>query len=353
MPSTPPSSDATHDANEPLAPPSAPRAEAQGQAEAHQFRLSRLVTLPSAATFFMLATLSLLFLLSTSYASSLAPSAYSLLDKPAGLLSSLAASDRSRLASPLTVVTMLPALRVAEDAPSVAHNCRFVAGLPVKHRFVVAVDDPRQPLCKGGGGPCDCATLPERGACTCAASLVTEMDEASSAAGRRLRTSVRTKSATRCSACDKAELVVASAQEHGEVVYIDSDMLMTHDDILDRLYFESRSHDFLASHASHQLKHSYFMALDGGLLFLRDVEGTDYTRLYNELRERNVTGEGEAWAKFAEAEMENWDSLSLRWNCKEIGSGSEAIPLQNCYTVHVGENREAIVAMLNVTLPDV
>lgn len=220
----------------------------------------------------------------------------------------------------LTVTTLT--FGVPWDADKITHNCRMING--TRHRFFIYTDDLSAPYCR---------------LCTCYRFKPSRCPPPNPKAGSRNN-------------CEKSVFTSRIVPKLGEMVYLDSDLIIMRRDFLDRLYWRSRGHDFLASygHAGYGKEVKYYNIMNSGLFFMRRVKSADYSELVPRMYRMQTGFDQTVLTGFVHQYYKHWDSLSWRWHCRDMLRMKQDTPLRECYTIHDRVEYPRLLKMMNYTL---
>lgn len=220
--------------------------------------------------------------------------------------------------APLTVTTL--AYNVPFDTANVAHNCRIISS--TRHRFLIYTDDMAAPYCR---------------LCTCRRFVPVHCPNP--------------KPGTR-NHCEKAAFTARMVPYLREMVYLDSDLIVMRRDFLDRLYWRSRAHDFLASYdqTGYGKEVKYFNFFNSGLFFMRDLPGVNWTDIIPRMYRYRVSSDQSILTGFVFDYYKHWDTLSWRWHCRNVIKMKQDTPVSECYTIHDRNEQARLRARVNHTL---
>lgn len=149
--------------------------------------------------------------------------------------------------------------------------------------------------------------------------------------------------------CEKTFFLIEVLPKLGELVFLDSDLMIIKPAMMDRLYFRSRAHDFLASHAQKLLGSSYFCEMNSGLFFMRWLPNLNYSEMGDIIREKKAIGDQIVLTTFVHRRYENWDTLSVRWHCRYLKRWGFDVPQEACYTIHDRHERREMLKSMNIS----
>lgn len=226
----------------------------------------------------------------------------------------------SRLTPPqsLTVITLI--YTQVKEHKFVEHNCVMISR--TRHRFIIFTDDLSQQYCR----VCECRMY-RKAKCPCPR-----------------------KSCGRKNPCEKLQFFINVVKEFGEMVFLDSDLLIIKNSFLDRLQARSQAHDFLATYGHRGMEsHGYYNSFNSGLLFIRKLAGVNYDDLMKRLYEAGGLRDQAIISTFIQKWYKNWDTLSWKWHCRALKEMKQDIPFSECYTVHDRQEAEIVFNALNVS----
>lgn len=202
----------------------------------------------------------------------------------------------------LKVITL--AYNVSRDYAIIAHNCRMVQ--ISRHEFFIYTTDMSASYCR---------------LCTCRPFVSVNCPN--------LRPG-------KINLCEKTAFIARMVQELGEMVYIDTDLIIMKPFFLDRLYWLSRAHDFLGttSHKNYGTSKTYHRAFNSGLFFIRYVDLANYAELLPEMYRGKQWNDQVVLSQLVFRSYRNWDSLSWKWHCRFLLKMKQDIPVGDCYTLH-------------------
>lgn len=221
----------------------------------------------------------------------------------------------------LTVVSLAFGSGIHGMAPNLVHNCLKLR--PSGFTFEVHTDAVDSPVCRH----CTCVRFrPER--CKCP-----------------------DPSGHDCSLCEKLHFLVRQLDRLGELLFLDSDLIVLKDEFLTRLYPRTRVHDALGTYGHMSWNVSrYYGHFNTGLFFLRRLPGLDYTEMLRRMYREKKNGDQGTISLFVHQHYRNWDTLSLKWHCRFLRMEGYDIPPSECYTLHDRREGPGILRELNFTL---
>lgn len=203
----------------------------------------------------------------------------------------------------LPFVTLLFGLRL--EAPMIEHNCALLS--QNGHRFDIYIDNTSHPLCRS----CTCVQFHATG---CKCPEPTRYD---------------------CWLCEKLAFIAALMRTRDEMVFIDSDLVILKDEFLPALASRTAHFDFLASYGhGNPSNWRYTAPFNSGLMFMRRLEGLNYTILMDLMSEMGTNNDQNVISFFVQQFYRRWDSLSLKWHCRYLYKREHNIDFNDCFTFH-------------------
>lgn len=220
----------------------------------------------------------------------------------------------------LTVTTL--AYNVPWDMDKVSHNCRMISG--TRHRFLIFTDRMNAPFCR---------------LCRCRRFIPSRCPPPNAKPKARNN-------------CEKSVFTARMVPRLGEMVYLDSDLIIMRRDFLDRLYWRSRGHDFLASYdpSGYGKEVKYYNFINSGLFFMRSVKSANYSDLVPRMYKARTGFDQSVLTRFVHQYYKHWDTLSWRWHCRNMLRMKQDTPLRECYTIHDRNEWPKLLKMMNYTL---
>lgn len=218
----------------------------------------------------------------------------------------------------LTVTTFI--FGVPWDTKNVVHNCRMISA--TRHRFLIFTDNMSAPYCR---------------LCSCRPFVPINCPNP--------------KPGTR-SHCEKAAHTVRMVREYGEFVHLDSDLIIVKPFFLDRLYWVSRAHDFLANYdqTGYGKAVKYYNHVNGGFFFMRYVRGANYSDMLPRMYRYKTGNDQGILSGFVFDFYKRWDTLSWKWHCRNVLMMQQDTPVSECYSIHDRREQRQLRAMINYTL---
>lgn len=216
------------------------------------------------------------------------------------------------------------------DSPLIEHNCAVISR--TRHNFNIYTDDVTQPACK----KCKCIKfIPTN--CKCADVKT------------RLPDGVK-----KCFLCEKLHFYSAQLIARKEIVFMDADLILLRDDVLDKLAVRTTAHDFLAAYSQGNRNLSnFYHRINSGFFFMRWLPGIDYGEIKQIMYEIGTKSDQRCLSLFVKERYRNWDTLSYRWHCRFLQSSGYNIPWKECYTHHDDAERGVFLKAINFTLETV
>lgn len=208
----------------------------------------------------------------------------------------------------------------------VTHNClkfqqlRSTYPTTFRHTFKVYTTDPSsKPYCTA----CECVEYKYYN-CPC------------------IEEGTRKKPCKRRNACEKLYWITDMLLEYKQFAVLDHDLIILKDSFPNALALRSLSNDFVATRAhSHLRKNNsdYFRFFNSGLFFIRALPNhRPYVlREWFYGQEEKTNRDQRIFSQYVHKLYDNWDELSYKWNCRYLDL--QNIPVQDCYTMHEGEQR--------------
>lgn len=228
-------------------------------------------------------------------------------------------STQSAQLGHLTVATL--AYNASRDTPKLEHNCRIIHN--TRHKFLIYTSNMSASYCA---------------LCTCRRFVPVNCPNPHPRKKKNL--------------CEKLAFVARMVQELGELVYLDSDLIIMKPSFLDHLYWRSRANDFLASYFHKGYGHSfkYHRQMNSGLFFLRRIDNANYSDLLPMMYRMKESNDQHILTQFVFRSYSNWDSLSWKWHCRSMIKTKQDIPVGDCLTLHDRWEEERLRAQIGHTL---
>lgn len=216
------------------------------------------------------------------------------------------------------------------DSPFVEHNCAVISR--TRHSFNIYTDNVTQPAC----AKCNCIKFVPTN-CRCA----------------DVKTNLR-DGVGKCFLCEKLNFYTAQLKLRRELVFLDADLILLRDDVLDKLAVRTSVHDFLASYAQgNRNVTNFYERINSGFFFMRWLPGIDYSEINKIMYTSKTKSDQRCLSAFVKRRYRNWDTLSYRWHCRFLQAGGYSIPWKECYTHHDDAERNMFLKAINFTLETV
>lgn len=132
------------------------------------------------------------------------------------------------------------------------------------------------------------------------------------------------------------DIMVNPSPTFDEFVFIDSDLIIVQpDQFIPALLARTRHFDFLAPYAYQELsKWRYKNQFNSGLFFIRRIHSVDYNGLLDLWNRMKSSNDQIVFSAFVRSTTRKWDSLSLKWHCRNLDRSENDIRIEDCYTQH-------------------
>lgn len=152
--------------------------------------------------------------------------------------------------------------------------------------------------------------------------------------------------------CEKLNFMARTVPAHGELIYLDSDVVVMTPTFFSRLAVRSKAANFLATYGHDEYRaprhYGYF---NSGVLFIRAVENANFSELMPRMY-KHATGYDQSiltnWVY--DYYGTEWDTLSWKWHCRNLGLLRIDTPPDECITIHDRKEAPDILARLKYSL---
>lgn len=132
------------------------------------------------------------------------------------------------------------------------------------------------------------------------------------------------------------DLLVDPSPTFDAFAFIDSDLIIVQPgQFIPALLARTKHFDFLAPYAYQQLSNwRYTNQFNSGLFFIRRNQTVDYNGLLDEWNRMKSSNDQIVFSSFVRKTTRKWDSLSLKWHCRNLERTENNIRMEECYTQH-------------------
>lgn len=152
--------------------------------------------------------------------------------------------------------------------------------------------------------------------------------------------------------CEKLHFIVKAILRLGAFFYMDSDLIVTRPEFFSALQARANNHDWLAAygHRARRESPSYRNRFNSGLFFIRKLPDISYSELIPMMYQMDTGNDQSVLSEFVFARYRNWDSLSVRFNCRGILRFNDQVPPEHCLAIHDRSEARKLRDKLNLTL---
>lgn len=225
---------------------------------------------------------------------------------------SLTSSSSTRKTLTIPFVTLSFNQTNSTDQLIVDHNCAALQSHGM--HFHIFTDDINQPACAASS--CTCHFFQQQ---TCECPYAKPNERCFCAKIHFLR-----------------DIMTNPSPTFDEFVFIDSDLIIVQpDQFIPALIARTRHFDFLAPYAYQQLGNwKYSNQFNSGLFFIRRNQAVDYNGLMDTWHRMKSSNDQIVFSSFVRQTTRKWDSLSLKWHCRNLERSENNIRIDECYTQH-------------------
>lgn len=221
---------------------------------------------------------------------------------------------------PLKIVTL--SFNLTEERFMIDHNCALLSR--TRHIYEIHTDNLTHPFCQ----ICSCRRfIPTN--CPCPSPTTPG-----------------------CPLCEKLAFLARLMRTSGEIVFLDSDLVILRPDFPDALQTRAQHFDFLASYGfGNTCSWKHTSPFNSGLMFIRRLSSVNYAHMLTLMRRMGGNNDQNVISPFVRDRYLRWDTLSLRWHCRYLHKAQNDIPVDQCFTFH-GRGRAvaSVMSKLNRTL---
>eukprot|EP00171_Calliarthron_tuberculosum_P019367 IDg19367t1 len=137
--------------------------------------------------------------------------------------------------------------------------------------------------------------------------------------------------------CEKLSFVQRMLEERGELIYLDSDLMVMHRSFFRLFGRRAKDNAFLAplNELTYEKRPRYDATFNSGLFYMRTKRGVNASALVPMMYRTQSGNDQNVLSYFVRGKYaHDWDYLSWKWHCRAVLRLNMDVPLQACLTVH-------------------
>lgn len=152
--------------------------------------------------------------------------------------------------------------------------------------------------------------------------------------------------------CEKLQFIVNAVPRLRTFFFVDANLIVVRTAFFRALQLRAHAHDWLAAytHRGRRKGWRYRNRFNSGLFFIRALPGVDYKELMPKMYAWDTGSDQSVLSEFVFQYYRNWDSLSVRFNCRGVLRFKDDVPLEDCLGFHDRFETPAMRKKLNLTL---